>query len=109
MNTALVVHLVVGILVALVAALWVWQQLGRRVMLYLLTLQIAIGVYLIVGGLKAPSIHYSLAVIAWIGYMVANGMFRKPERRQLALGITGASTLLVLVAFYLGYRAVMPG
>jgi len=109
MNTVLIVHLVVGILVALVAALWVWQQLGRRVMLYLLTLQIAIGIYLIVVGLKAPSAHYTLALVAWIGYMAANGMFRKPERRQLALGITGLSTVLVLVAFYLGYRAVMPG
>ncbi len=109
MNTVLVVHFVIGILVALVAALWVWQQLGRRVMLYLLTLQIAIGVYLIYSGLKAPSAHYALAVIAWIGYMVANGMFRKPERRQLALGVTGVSTVLVFVAFYLGYRAVMPG
>ena len=98
-----------GILVALVAALWVWQQLGRRVMLYLLTLQIALGVYLLVAGLKAPSVHYSLAVIAWIGYMAANGMFRKPERRTVALGITGLSTVFILVAFYLGYRAAMPG
>jgi len=105
----LVVHYVVGILVALVAALWVWQQLGRRVMLYLLTLQIALGIWVIFTGLKAPSVHYALALVAWIGYMVANGLFRKPQRRQIALGITGFSTVLVLIAFYIGWKTAMPG
>ena len=105
----LVVHYVVGILVALVAALWVWQQLGRRVMLYLLTLQIALGIWVIFTGLKAPSVHYALALVAWIGYMAANGLFRKPERRRIAFGLTGFSTVLVLIAFYIGWKTAMPG
>ena len=78
-------------------------------MLYLLTLQIALGIWVIFTGLKAPSVHYALALVAWVGYMVANGLFRKPQRRQIALGITAFSTVLVLVAFYIGWKTALPG
>ena len=49
MNSVLVVHLVLGILVAACAALFVWFRLGRRITLYVLSLQILVGIVLIVG------------------------------------------------------------
>jgi hypothetical protein len=105
MNSVLVVHLWVGILVAACAALLVWRQIGRRITLYVLTLQIVLGIVLIVEGLRAPTTHYALAVVAWIGYMAANGMARKPEGRRNALIVTIVSSVLVLVALYIGSKA----
>jgi hypothetical protein len=104
MNYVLVVHLVVGILVALCAALLVWRQLGRRITLYVLTLQIGLGIWLIATGLRAPSEHYGLAILAWIGYMAANGIAKR-GRDRVALIITIVSTLCVLGAAYLGAKA----
>jgi hypothetical protein len=105
MNSVLVVHLVLGIVVALSAALFVWRKLGRRVTLYLLTLQIFIGIYLLSQGLKVASAHYALAFLAFVGYMVANGMSRKPGNDRNVLMVTGISTLMVVVALFLGLHA----
>jgi hypothetical protein len=104
----LTVHYVVAFLVVALGVLFVWQQLGRRVMLYALTLQIALGVWLIVQGLRAPSLHYALAIVAWIGYMAANGIWKR-GRKNVAVGITIACTLCVIAAFGLGQYAVRHG
>jgi hypothetical protein len=79
--------------------------MGRRITLYILTLQIALGVWLIFTGLRAPSEHYGLAILAWIGYMAANGIGRRPGRERVALIITIVSSLLVFGAAYLGAKA----
>ena len=79
--------------------------MGRRITLYVLTAQIFIGIWLLVQHLKAPSAHYSLAFLAWIGYMAANAMGRKPGQERNILILTGVSTLMVLVTFALGLHA----
>jgi hypothetical protein len=108
MNYVLVVHLWVGILVAACAALLVWRQMGRRVTLYVLTLQIALGIWLLAIGLRVPPEHYGLAILAWIGYMAANGIAKR-GRGNVALAITIVSTLFVLGALYLGAKAANLG
>ncbi len=101
----LVVHLWVGILVAACAALLVWWKLGRRIVLYLLTLQIALGIVAIVQGHMAPAPHMALAVLAWIGYMAANGMGRRPDQGRNVMILTVLSSLMVLMAAYIGSKA----
>jgi hypothetical protein len=105
MNSVLVVHLVVGILVAACAALLVWWKLGRRIVLYLLTLQIALGVWAIVSGHQAPPPHYALAVLAWIGYMAANSMSGQPDQGRNVMILTVLSSAMVLLAAFIGARA----
>ena len=107
--TILTVHLWIGYIVALLAIVAVWQLPGRRITLYAVTLQIAIGVVLIAQGLKAPWYHYLLAVLAWIGYMAANGMARRSRTARNVLLLSGISTLLILIAFYVGMHAVKAG
>ena len=79
--------------------------MGRRITLYILTLQIFIGIWLLVEQFKAPSAHYTLAFLGWVGYMVANAMGRKSGQERNILLITIISSLMVLVAFALGLRA----
>ena len=103
------VHYLVAFLVAALAVFAVWQQSGRRITLYAVTLQILLGIVLIVQGVQAPWYHYALAVLAWIGYMAANGMARRSVAARNVLLVSGVSTILVLIAFYVGMHAVKAG
>jgi len=100
-------HLVVGILVIVVTALSIASRPGRRIALYLITLQVILGIILIVQGLRAPNLHYGLALVGWAGLMVANRVQRKGERR-LATAIAVASGMCLIVAFFQGYSSIKP-
>jgi hypothetical protein len=105
----LYVHYGLAFLVAASAVLLVWWQWGRRILLYLLTLHIIVGAWVIFSGLKAPSLHYAFALLAWFGYMAANAVGRRAGKEKLALGITIASSVFVLIAFSIGQWAVKSG
>ena len=105
-SSVLVVHLVVGILVAACAALFVWRRLGRRITLYVLTLQILLGIGLMSMHYSVKPEHYGLAVLAWIGYMAANAMGRKPGSERNTMILTIVSSVMVLAAFAIGLHAV---
>ena len=105
MNSVLVVHFWLGILVAACAALFVWFRLGRRITLYLLSLQILLGIVLMVGGLRVPAPHFVLALVGWAGYMGANYMSRQPDSKQNVLVLTILSSAMILLAAYIGARA----
>jgi hypothetical protein len=105
MNSVLVVHLVLGIVVALCAVLFVWVRIGRRITLYALTLQILLGIGLIIGGLRAPSPHYALAVLAWAGYMYANALGKKEGQGKNVMVVTILSSVMVVLAAYIGSKA----
>jgi hypothetical protein len=105
----LVVHVVVGFLVAALAVLFVWWRPGRRITLYVVTLQVILGVILMVQGLRVPSIHPALAVLGWAGYMVANAVGRREGKARVALIITIVSSVLILIAFGIGQHAAMGG
>jgi hypothetical protein len=102
----LTIHLWAGFAVVALAVLAVWQRTGRRVTLYAVTLQIVVGVVLVVQGLRGPWYHYALGVLGWIGYMAANALSRRPGGARSALVVAAVSSLLVLVAFGIGQQAV---
>jgi hypothetical protein len=103
---ALTLHLWIGFVVAALAVLAVWQRTGRRVTLYVVTLQIIAGIVLVVQGLRGPWYHYALAVLGWAGYMAANALSRRPGGARTALIVTVVSSLLLLIAFGIGQQAV---
>ena len=102
----LTLHLWVGFAAAALAVLAVWQRTGRRITLYVVTLQILVGIVLVVQGLRGPWYHYALAVLGWIGYMAAGALSRRPGGGRSALVITAIASLLVLIAFGIGQQAV---
>jgi hypothetical protein len=104
MNSVLVVHFWLGILVAACAALFVWFRLGRRITLYLLSLQLLLGIGVIVGGHRAPPRHYAGGLVGWLGYMGANYMERQPDSRKNVLVLTVLSSAMILLAAYIGAR-----
>jgi len=109
MDSVLVVHFWLGILVAACAALLVWFRLGRRITLYAVTLQILLGGVLLVLGHRAPPPHYVLAIVGWGGYMGANAMSRQPDSRQNVLVLTILSSAMILLAAYIGAAGMRAG
>ena len=60
MHSVVTVHLYVGLLAVLAALTLVWRLPGRRITLYVLTLQILLGIYLYYQGLRVPPGPHSL-------------------------------------------------
>jgi hypothetical protein len=105
----LTIHLWIGFAVVALAVLAVWHRTGRRITLYAVTLQILVGVVLVVQGVRGPWYHYALAVLGWAGYMAANALSRRPGRARTVLIVTVVASLLVLIAFGIGQQAVRGG
>jgi heme A synthase len=105
----LTLHYYVGFAVVALAVLAIWRRPERRITLYVVTLQIVIGVILVIQHLRAPSLHYALAILGWAGYMVSNALARQPERRRVALIIAVVSSVLLLIGFQIGMQAVKGG
>jgi hypothetical protein len=106
MNNALLLHYGLAFLVAATAVVLIWWPWGRRVMLYLLTVHILVGGWVLSTHLRAPTLHYVFALIGWFGYMAANGIGRRPGKENVALAITIFSSVAVLIAFAIGQWAV---
>lgn len=105
----LTVHLWLGTAVVALAVLAVWQRTGRRITLYVVTLQLLLGIVLMAERFRVPWYHYGLAVLAWVGYMAANGMARRNADRRTVLIVTAVSSVLILLAFAIGQGAVRAG
>jgi hypothetical protein len=103
------IHLYAGFAVAALAVLAVWRRPERRITLYVVTLQILIGIVLMLQGMKVPWYHVALAVLGWAGYMAANAMARRDTPSSRVLLISGISSLLILFAYYVGMHAVKTG
>jgi hypothetical protein len=49
--------------------------------------------------------HVAAALLGWLGFMVANGLDKRPEDASTARVVAGFSTACVLFAYYLGQHA----
>lgn len=97
----------VGLLVVLAAAGLIWRYPGRRITLYVLTLQILLGITLIFKGYRPPAIHWIFAVTAWALYMAANAAVKRaPEGSRLPIILAVVASLLVLATYGIGQSAM---
>ena len=103
--TLLTVHLWIGFLIVALAVLAVWRRPGRRVTLYIVTLQILIGIALLVMGYRVSPLHMVAVTVGWAGYMAANVVARRPNGTRNALIIAAVSSLLIIAAFEIGRHA----
>jgi peptidoglycan/LPS O-acetylase OafA/YrhL len=105
----LTIHLYAAFAIVPLAVLAVWRRPERRITLYAVTLQIVIGIVLMVQGGRVPWYHPALAVLGWIGYMAANAIARRDPASRKALIVSAVSSLLILIAYYAGAEAVKHG
>jgi hypothetical protein len=73
--------------------------------LYVLMLQVVLGFWLMGIGLRAPSAHYALGILALLGVGAAHGIGAKPGRERVVTIVSAVSLALVLGAFAIGAKA----
>ena len=105
MNGMLVLHLTLGILIVLVTLVAIGSRGIRRVLLYILTLQIIVGGALM-GKLPITPLHWGLAILAWFALMLANSIERRtPQRRPIARRWAIVAAASVIIVFMIGWMA----
>ncbi len=106
MASVLTAHLFVGLLALLAALTLVWRLPGRRLTLYVLTLQILLGGFLMAAGFRISPLHIVLALVGWGLYMAANALARRQAPAPRVLVLTSIGTLCVVLAGAIGSMAM---
>ena len=116
MDFAVSIHFGVAFLVALCVLVFSWNDLGRRVINYVLALQIVVGLvvlgYHIAGheGFHHALIpHVVCALLAAAVYGAASGISRRGGDARVALALSIAGLLLVAATFILGMQMFLHG
>ncbi len=106
MNGLLTSHMALGGLLVLAALAAIFYVPARRIVLYLLVLQIVFGaVVWSVTKLVPPPAHWVLAIVNG-GVYAASSAFEKRGRKPLALGFAVLGFVLFAYVFHLGQHAL---
>lgn len=98
-----------GIIVLLALLSLSWRRVGRRVTLYLFTLQILLGLLAIAQGWHPPLAHWLCAVLGWVLLMAANGIERRHPDSTLPVWLAVVAILLTGAAYGIGEHAARVG
>jgi peptidoglycan/LPS O-acetylase OafA/YrhL len=103
-------HTVVGILVFLLAIAAIFVGWARRVVLYALALQIAIGALAwATQGLQPPLLHWTLAVLCGGLYAMAGAAERRGRPAAYVRTLLIVAALVIGVVYYVGEHTLHAG
>jgi hypothetical protein len=103
-------HTVLGILVFLLAIAAIFVGWARRVVLYALALQIALGAYAwATQGVPPPLLHWLLALLCGGLYAMASAAERRGRPASLVRALSILAALVITVIYYLGERRLFAG
>jgi hypothetical protein len=101
------VHYALGFFVVAVALAAIFWQPARRIVLYVLVLQIVVGgIVWAKGGIAPPPLHWILAVLNGGVYAMANAFERRGRPRGLVVGTLVLGFVIFAFTFSLGMNAV---
>jgi hypothetical protein len=105
--TLLNVHYAIGFLIVLTSLAAIFWEPARRVVLYVLVLQIVVG-FAVWGVTKAvpPPLHWILAILNGGTYAMGTAFARKGRPRPLVVGVYVVGFLVFAIVFSLGMHAV---
>lgn len=112
MSTVLTIHLVVAYIVALFALFIGWVPLGRRVMVAIIGIQVAVGI--VAAGIAGAShlalpntiaLHIVLALVA-MGFYIAARRIGERAGSANALILSALGFLAVIATIFIGLRMV---
>jgi hypothetical protein len=101
------VHNIIGMVVVLVAIAAIFWLPARRIVLYLLVLQIVVGAAVWgVTKIAPPAAHYILAILNGGVYAMAAVFERRGRPRGLVIGMLVLGAIIFVVVYGLGMHAV---
>lgn len=112
MTTVLTIHLVVAYVVALFALFIGWVPLGRRVMVAIIGIQVAIGIVAAgIAGASHLTLPHTIALhvilgLAAMGFYIAARRIGGGARNATALLLSALGFLAVVATIYVGLRMV---
>jgi hypothetical protein len=111
MQTVTEIHLGAAFLVVLCALVFSWNQLGRRVINVVVGLQVLIGLAVagVIGATHQPVpptlwVHMLLAIVILGCYGMASRFGRRAGGGNVALLLSIAGLVVVLIDVYIGWR-----
>ncbi len=100
------IHNIVALLLFVTAVAAIFVPVVRRYVVYVLALQIVLGVTLwLKVHLVAPPAHWILAILVGGFWPMANAFERKGRPKGLVMGISAAAAVVVAFVIYLGTHA----
>ena len=100
------VHLLLGAVIVLAALAAVFSAPARRVVVYLLVLQIVLGVMLWWSTKDAPPVvHWVLALLVGGIYPMANALERRGRPRSTIVTLSALGALIFAYIFYVGIHS----
>jgi hypothetical protein len=103
-------HTVLGILVFLLAIAAIFVGWARRLVLYALALQIALGAYAwATQGIHPPLLHWLLALLCGGLYAMASAAERRGRPASVVRTFSIVAFLVIAIIYYLGEHALHTG
>ncbi len=106
LHPLLATHYAFGLLVVIAAVAAIFWRPARRIVIYMLLVQIALGAAgLFVLNLKVPAAHWVLSLVVGGVYSAATIAEKRGKSPQLAVGLAAACALIIAFIFRLGQTA----
>jgi hypothetical protein len=100
------IHNIVALLLFVVALAAIFVPVARRYVVYVLALQIVLGITLwLKVHLVAPPAHWILAILVGGVWPMANALERKGRPKAAVMAITAVGALIVALVIYIGTHA----
>ncbi len=100
------IHNAVALLLFLAAVLAIFMPVVRRYVVYVLALQLVLGVVLwLKVGLVAPPAHWILAILVGGVWPMANALERKGRPKAAVMAVSAVGAVIVAFVLYLGMHA----
>ncbi len=100
------IHNAVALLLFLAAVLAIFMPVVRRYVVYVLALQIVLGVTVwLKVGLVAPPAHWILAILVGGVWPMANALERKGRPKAAVMAVSAVGAVIVAFVLYLGMHA----
>ena len=100
-------HYALGFIVVLTALVAIFNAQARRLVLYLLVLQIVVGaVTWWMLKVPPPPAHWILPILAGGVYAMASAFERRGRPASVVMGVCVLGALIIAYTFYLGMHAV---
>jgi len=107
MPLVLSVHYAVGLLLFLTALAAIFFGPARRLLDYVLALQIVLGIVtLLVLRVSVPALHWILALAAGGVWAMGRALARRDRPRPVVMGVFALGAVIVSYVIYLGMHAV---
>ena len=100
------IHNIVALLLFIVAVAAIFVPVARRYVVYVLALQIVLGIALwLKVHLVAPPAHWILAILVGGVWPMANALERKGRPKAAVMTVTAVGAVIVALVLYIGMHA----